>query len=75
MKELESYLLEYFKDWDLTEKEKDELQSICENTSIKLTPLYEKKKKMAESTKFREDIIETIDETLTEKKDDNKTDT
>ena len=31
-------------------------------------------KKMAESDEFREQIIDTIDTTLTENKDDNKTD-
>ena len=46
MKELENYLLEYFKDWDLSSAEKEDLQTICEDASNKLTPFYNLMQKM-----------------------------
>ena len=75
MKELENYLLEYFKDWDLSEDEKNDLLSVCKTASDQLKPLYNLMEKMSESDAFRDQIIDTIDKTLTEEKDDNKTDT
>ena len=75
MKELEKYLMDYFNDWDLSEKEKNSLSEICRQSASQVSPLYELMKKMVESDEFRESIIDTIDETLTEQKDDNKTDT
>tara|TARA_R110002060_G_scaffold31055_1_gene41640 strand:- start:224 stop:451 length:228 start_codon:yes stop_codon:yes gene_type:complete len=75
MKEMEKYLQDYFSDWNLSEEEKSDLNIICQTASNKLIPLYSLMEKMSESTEFRESIIDTIAETLAEKKDDNKTDT
>jgi hypothetical protein len=74
MKEMEKYLQDYFSDWNLSEEEKSDLNIICQNASNKLKPFYDLMKKMSESSEFREGIIDTIAETLAEKKDDNKTD-
>ena len=75
MKELEKYLLDYFNDWNLNEEEKDMLEAICKNSAEQVSPFFFFFKKMAESDDFRENIIDTIDKTLTEEEDDNKTDT
>ncbi len=75
MKEIEKYLQDYFGDWNLTDEEKSDLNNVCKTASNQLQPLYTLMKKMSESSEFREDVIDAITETLTEKKDDNKTDT
>ena len=75
MKELEDYLAKYFKDWELSKEEELDLIEICKTASNQLKPLYSLMQQMAESTKVRESVIDKIDETLTEQKDDIKTDT
>lgn len=75
MKEIEKYLLEYFNDWNLSDHEKDELAVICKSAATQVAPFYKLMQKMAENPELRESIIDTIDETLTENKNDIKTDT
>ena len=75
MKEIENYLLDYFKDWDLSEDQIKELAVVCNNTAKQVEPLYKLMQKMAENSEFREHVIDTIDKTLAEDDDGIKTDT
>ena len=75
MKEIENYLLEYFKDLDLKEDQIKDLAEVCSNTAKQVEPLYKLMQKMAESSEFREQVINTIDETLTEDDNGIETDT
>ena len=70
MNELEQYLLEYFSDWSLSDKEKDEIAAICKRAAEQVSPFYNLMQKMSESNELRNMIIDTIDQTLTENKDD-----
>ena len=58
-----------------SKEEQDVLEEVCKSSAEKLSPFYTLMKKMAEDAEFREHIIDTIDETLTEQKNDIKTDT
>ena len=72
--DLKKYLEDYFIDWNLSEREKKEVNEVCENTSKKLAGFYDAIKKMIEDKEYREAMIVILDETLSEKEDDNKTD-
>jgi K+-sensing histidine kinase KdpD len=68
MKEIQQYLEEYFKDWNLSDDEKIALDEICNKVAQDMTPIYDTMKRMAEDENFRESIINAIDESLAESK-------
>jgi hypothetical protein len=75
MNDLKKYLEDYFADWDLSEDERKSVSEICEKTSENLSGFYDIMKKMIENTEYREEMIDIVDKTISEKKDDDKTDT
>ena len=75
MNDLKKYLEDYFADWDLSEEEQKAVSEVCEKTSDSLAGFYDIMKKMIESTEYREEMIDIVDKTISEKEDDDKTDT
>jgi hypothetical protein len=69
------HLEEYFQEWDLNEDEKLEVKKVCNETAKNFDGLYDIMKKMIESTEFRENVIDIIDQTFDEKTNDNEKDT
>ena len=69
------HLEEFFQEWDLNEEEKVEVKKVCNDTAENFNGLYTIMKKMIESTEFRENVIDIIDQTFDEKPNDNEKDT
>ena len=69
------HLEQFFQEWDLNDKEKVEVKKVCNETAENFDGLYTIMKKMIESTEFRENVIDIIDQTFDEKSDDNEKDT
>ena len=69
------HLEEFFQEWDLNDEEKVEVKKVCNETAKNFDGLYNIMKKMIESTEFRENVIDIIDQTFDEKPDDNEKDT
>lgn len=73
--DLIEHLTQFFQEWDLNEEEKLEVKKICNDTASNFDGLYTIMKNMIESTEFRENVIDIIDQTFDEKSDDNEKDT
>jgi hypothetical protein len=69
------HLEEFFQEWELNEEEQVEVKKVCNETAKNFDGLYDIMKKMIESTEFRENVIDIIDQTFDEKSDDNEKDT
>jgi hypothetical protein len=69
------HLEQFFQEWDLNDEEKIEVKKVCNETAENFDGLYTIMKKMIESTEFRENVIDIIDQTFDEKSDDNEKDT
>ena len=67
-------LTEHFKEWDMSDTDRVEVEKICKEKSSEFDGMYEIMKKMIESVDFRENVIDIIDKSLKEEKDDNKKD-
>jgi hypothetical protein len=73
--DLIKHLETFFQEWELNEAEQVEVKKVCNETAKNFDGLYDIMKKMIESTEFRENVIDIIDQTFDEKSDDNEKDT
>ena len=73
--DLLKYLEAHFKEWDMSDEDREEVHAVCKQTASNLEGVYTMMKKMIEDADFRENVIDIIDQTLQEKQDDNEKET